>query len=318
MKYQQLFLIFLFALILVSDSFELRKPSKKSGRKGHHRSKLTRKKRFYPKKIKNTFRRIANLDVFIRFSFARYSSNSVAQFATGMLQAIYLPLFRRLRHSPNSKELVIRHTKCVDSVLRPFMTTKKQSLKFARTFLRKIGSSRKSFMNSKIFNYALKKWIAGNKAAKISNKLIAFRYRKIKKGVKNMKIRNILGPGVWLNVLYHSRYLVYLLKRAWFNSYFVTKKVMRCGIYASQSFSSYRRYFIIKYKQTKRVLCNINPLVFIVRLLRRFKLLAAMKVLFNEIAFKGIKMNKIHHLHWSRLARSMSLAYFNLLNECPA
>jgi len=306
-------------MILVSDSLELMKSSKKSGKKKwKKRSKLAKKRRFFPKKIRNTFRKIVNLDVFIRFSFARYSSNSVAQFATGLLQAIYLPLFRRLKQSPNSKNLVMRHAKCVDSLLRPFMTTKAQSIKFANRFFHNIGSSNKSLMNGKIFNYSLKRWIAGNKATKISNKLITFKYTKMNRDIKNMKIRNLLGKGVWINVMDHARYLVYLLKKSWFNSWFITKKVMRCGIYASQTFSAYRRYFIIKYKQTKRVLCNISPIAFIVRSLRQFKLLNAIRLLFNEIAFKGIKMNRIHHLHWSRLGRSLHLAYFGFLNECPA
>jgi len=305
-------------MILVSDSFEHMKPSKKSSKKGKRRSKLAKKRRFYPKKMRNTFRKIVNLEVFIRFSFARYSSNSVAQFATGLLQAIYLPLFRRLKQTPNSKNLVMRHARCVDSLLRPFMTTKAQSIKFADRFFHKIRSSNKSFMNAKIFNYSLKRWIASNRAIKISNKLITFKYRRMNRAIRTKGLRNLLGKGVWLNVMNHARYLVSLLRKSWFNSWFITKKVMKCGIYASQTFSSYRRYFIIKYKQTQRVLCNISPIVFIFRMLRQFKLLNSVRLLFNEIAFKGIKMNRIHHLHWSRLGRSLYLAYFGFLNECPA
>ncbi|MFM7858183.1 MAG: hypothetical protein ACKO96_41260, partial [Flammeovirgaceae bacterium] len=70
-----------------------------------------------------------------------------------MLQAIYLPLFRKLRQSSNSMNLVKQHAKCVDSTLRPFFTTKYQSIKFANHFLKNQAASIRSFINSKIFNY---------------------------------------------------------------------------------------------------------------------------------------------------------------------
>lgn len=319
MKYQHLLVIFLILMIFVAQTWESHKPSKKGkkGKKGKNKKGLSKKKKYFPRRLKHTFERRMDLDVMIRFAFARYSSSPVANFLTGVFQTIYLPMFRRLKQVENTRKLVKNHLNCVRSTLHPFMTSQRQGLKFVNRFMKGINASRRTFMNQKIFNYSLKKWFSSSKTVSKSNKLIRLRFRSLNK-IKNIKrMRNILGKGVWLNVFNHSRYLIKFFKTAWFNSSFFTKKVLRCAIDASRGFSSFRRYFIIQYKKTKRSLCSMNPVNILVRVLRDYRLLAALRGMFKQVIFKGIRLNKIHHINWTRIGRSVLVAYLNLLNECP-
>ena len=253
----------------------------------------------------------------IRFSFARYSSNAVAEFASGILQSIYMPMYRKLRRTKNSKKLVKKHIQCVDSTLRPFFDSQKQSVKFVNRYLKGSSVRSNTFMDKKIFGFALKKWSSSNKIVKIGDELLSMKYKRLSATKKIHNMRRILGRGVWMNVLSYGKFIVKFFRNVWFNSSFITRKVLKCGINASSGFSSLRRYFIIKYKKTKRILCNINPINGLVRVLRNFKLKNALDNIFKNIAFKGIKMGKIHHVNWSRIGRNTYTAYQGLLNECP-
>ena len=329
MKYQHLFAIFLITMLLVSDSLEHQKPksSKKAERKKDSKgkkvdksvknSKIAKKKKFYAKKIKNTIKKRIDLDVMIRFAFARYSSNAVAELVTGILQSIYIPMYRKLKNVANSRKLVKKHIECIDGTLRPFFDSQKQSVKFVNSFIKGIKVSNKTFMDNKIFKFTLKRWFSSNKTVKISDRLISMKHKRLSPIKKISKMRNILGRGTWMNVLSYMKFLIKFFRTAWFNSSFFARKVLKCAIHASSGFSSFRRYFIVKYKMTKRVLCNMNPINALVRVLRDYRLTSALDNLFKNIAFKGIKLNKIHHVNWTRIGRSTLIAYQSFASSCP-
>ena len=316
-------------MLFVSDSLEYQKTksSKKENKKldsknkkdekSTKNSKSTKKTKSSRRRRKNSFRRRVDLDVLLRFSFAKYSSNAVAEFVTGILQSIYIPMYKRLKRLSNSKKLIKNHIKCIKSSLLPVFKSPKQSVKFVNSFIKGIRVSSRVFLDKKIFKFSLKTWISSNKVVKVGDKLLKMKYKRLGSVKKIGYMRRVLGRGTWLNVLGYLKFVTKFFRTVWFNSSYITKKVLKCGMQASSRFRSLRKYFIVKYKKTKRVLCNMNPINALVRILRDFMLHSSLDVLFKNIAFKGIKMNKIHQVNWTRIGRSTFIAYQSFLNECP-
>jgi len=230
---------------------------------------------------------------------------------------MYVKLFPKVKRLKNSKNLIKEHIKCVKSNLYPLISSQKKSFKFVHRLFDKLHVSKRDFLNAKIFNYTLKKWLKSGKTVKIANNLNKLKFKIPKRTKKNDLLRKILGKGVWLNVLNHSRTLIKTYRRIYFTSSYILKKILKCGIDVGRKHAVVKRFFKLKYKGFKPVLCNINSINLLARMLRNYKLLKSLRVVFKQSLVKAIKQRKMHHVNFRRLGKAVYRAYYLLNSQCP-
>jgi hypothetical protein len=103
----------------LSNEFTKKPKSKKGkGKKGKSSKskKQTKKlKRLVTKKTEasNSFESPVDLDVMIRMKFARYGTNMLANFVSGILSAFYNSQFQFLQKQDNSQTVLKKHIRCI-------------------------------------------------------------------------------------------------------------------------------------------------------------------------------------------------------------
>jgi hypothetical protein len=102
----------------------------------------------------------------------------------------------------------------------------------------------------------------------------------------------------------------------WFYTSYLVKKVQKCSLTAANS----SPHIFVKFnkisKSTKRVLCKLNHIDVLSRLLKSHSLRTSFNSLFRRLLIKGVKKRKIHNLNWTRIGEAIYTSYNELSIFC--
>ena len=177
MKYNSWLGIFIITLILsLNICSDLTKPNRSKNIK---RSKSIRKQKNikkYPKKLPkltlNAIESPVDLDVLLRFKFAKYGSNVLANFVSGILSAFYNRLFQVIQKQENSQYIVDKHIKCVQKQLHSIFNNNDIIRTFENKFIfGGLYPMKKNVKNYFVFTHQYKVLRRKNKVMRIMRKL---------------------------------------------------------------------------------------------------------------------------------------------------
>jgi len=153
----------------------------------HKKGNLKIKRRFKRGKSKSAknFDNPIDIGVFIRFKFAKYGHNTIANFIAGVLDSFYGRTFAHLQKNKSSRNIVENHVQCVQKELGLALRKQRISRNFEKKFLfGGIYPNKNQFHFHEKFNKQYKTLRRRNKLLTVVKKL-----QKVTGTVKKKKIR---------------------------------------------------------------------------------------------------------------------------------
>jgi hypothetical protein len=115
----------------------------------------------------------------------------------------------------------------------------------------------------------------------------------------------------------HANFMTYAYKKIWFYTSFFTRRVISCGIRASNRAGTIQKVFLHYYKRNQRVTCPYKPVDVLTLMLEKYSLRSSFRVIFRELLVKGVKKKLIHKLRWYRIGQAVFTANQCLEKLCP-
>jgi hypothetical protein len=198
MKYNFCLRVFLIILIItISFCVEIKKPKSKKGKNKKNAGGFRIPGELYQKTkvYHDAFASSLDLDVLIRFRFAKFNTNIIANFIKGIVSAFYRSQYFFLKKQEKSNFVLNRHISCIKRDLIPFFSNNH----FVRTFEDKflfggLYPFKKQMKNYSIFVHRYNFFRRRNKLLRLVRRLksVTGTFNRVKKFTKRKKKLNSL------------------------------------------------------------------------------------------------------------------------------